>query len=245
MSAKRAEGATNERIEDTIARIDAHGIARDGAAARPNRPPRGHTVSSFTEAVAALIAQLEPGHERPLRAYDYLETRRDQHFTMHARDLLVRERDGSFVLVTETRRERHGTGHTEQAERSETRRLSERQLVDALSSEAHLRAWLRLPDPTADEQITRVLERLRDGERLEAGGADDGGGHSGRRLTGERRSLRFDGAHFVYERVSFEEDASGALCETADAPLRYDETALRAALSRDDTLRALMGIAPR
>lgn len=201
-------------------------------------------MSEFREAVAAWLEGFRQEKERVLREYDHLETRGKEHFTVYVRELLVPAEGGTVAQVYEARRAPYGSADRGPPERTETRRLSERAFLDAVASEAHLRALLALPAPSEREHRERVLERLREGERFCVAGADDGGGHSGRFLTGERTELRREGEGFVLERVSFEDGPSGHR-ETVHPPLRYHAESLLAALESDAALRSLAGLPPR
>ncbi len=194
-------------------------------------------MSEFTAAVRAYLDAFCVGEERVLNAYTYLETIGKQSAQVHTRELLRREGPHVFVRVSAHRK---GDDPTEVG--TEIARWSEQQFVDAVLSDAHLRARLQLPAPEDREVIDRVLERLRAGERFRSSGADDGGGHSGRGTSGGSHELRAEGDGFVLEMESFYQPPGGLPEQTSYAKSAMDEARLRAELTSNGALRSLVGL---
>ncbi|MCA9675344.1 MAG: hypothetical protein H6708_22495 [Kofleriaceae bacterium] len=188
-------------------------------------------MSSFAGAAAALIAALG---ERVISESTYVETVGATSYPVRQR-IGVR-RDGDTIVHWATTQRGDGA-----AEPAEVARWDERGFVGALLAQAHLRAALGLPEPTEDEQIEGGLARLRAGERLRSGGADDGGRSGDGVVRGGWTELSGDGDRFVLELVSFEQARGGEpVYQTQRQELGLDE--LRGLLATSDPVRVLFGL---
>lgn len=197
-------------------------------------------MTDFDVAVRALIDGLAVGAERVTNAYSYIETMGTKSTTWHARELLVRESTEVFVRVAARVRD----GDPVET-RTEMSRWSAWQFTAEVLSSATLRSQLGLPEPTDGEVVDRVIERLRRGEKIRQGGADDNGGHSGRPITGGWDELRFEKGAFVFESESFIQQPGGVTERTNFATSTLSEQELREKLLENGPMRYLAGLPRR
>ncbi len=194
-------------------------------------------MNEHLDRVAAIVAAIPVGEERELRAYTYLNTTGTKTVNATHREALRRvgEHETAYVLTTQLGAKR--------AEETIRERYDLRSLADATLFDAHFRKLLSLPRPSNQEILERAIVRMRSGHRFVQAGADDGGGHSGRGISGGSTALFAEGDHFALEIVEFEGPYGQTPKETLRERTLLLEPELADRLASDSSLRALVGMA--
>lgn len=193
-------------------------------------------MNEHFERVAALVAAMADGDEKVLRVMTYLQTTGKKNVEVTHREVLRRVSDNDLAHVITTTPKNQSPKHIERD------RYDVRGLADATLFDSHLRKALGLPVPNSAEIFDRAVVRIGKGHCFVQSGADDGGGHSGRGISGGSLSLFAEGDMFVIEVIEFEGGYGQTPTETRHERTSLNEAALRERVFSDGSLQRLIGI---